>query len=784
MDIPSRRLTTGDYVQTIDGMKGVIERDDHDSQPYFVVFDSGEDRWCSEDELHGCSEGPQYDEAEPLIANLMPLEIREEEEEADPNVDYKAKLAKKLGLSRSGLDDLFGLFDTDGTNTINGREFRTVMASLGVPLPLPVANALVTKLDRTGNGQLNLDDFSRWFGSRDWDVNLATSDFGKSDQEKLEMWEEISTRCWYDWDYSKDEDENLKLAAESKAASKATKEFVRDSDMLNERREALMFRLMMPLYIKKALRAVNQCGAQDPAGVCTSNFAVTLGATEPAGNAELFVHPTPDGAFESLNPVDKRSGTAGVVDFSIRDDADPEDLDGIVAIVNKCIEAVLPMIKSSEEYRDLLHQEVRTSGLFCGSPFEGFRIGVEEVDGEKVLRLVGFSGFDPAFLIKDIRADIAKLLPTFSAKLSTGSCGVFGDQTLGEVLTGSLEVNLDWHAKLVELVVRAVMSFNGLRISMDEYASVYETEEHDQIHTALMGMSKFFQAHRSLLMLQFDSVFEALKQTAKESKAAVFAYGLDQFFPEPPTDEQIDDFFNAVSSISGKTWSNLRDRFLDEFEIMFNESELGQRRCGSRAAWVKPMDFLKLQLKGLEAQAAQSGDYSSPEEELLFKLSLALIRLYFKAQRSLVGFKGAKLVNRALETGIQLQGLADVFAHLPSLEQFNSTTDKLEPQQSLIESLDWYDRSDWEKPQRRSPGPAWVEPYVDSLFQHLEEGGAEPTRPSDEYLASLREDFSEVLAVIKAAVPFLETLKRDNLDVPPEISQSVEDEARRMFGLV
>ena len=88
------------------------------------------------------------------------------------------------------------------------------------------------------------------------------------------------------------------------------------------------------------------------------------------------------------------------------------------------------------------------------------------------------------------------------------------------------------------------------------------------------------------------------------------------------------------------------------------------------------------------------------------------------------------------------------------------------------------------------PGPQWLKSYAESLMPHLEgeddRDTPQPYRPTLAYLEGLRADFSELLAVIKAAWPYLNSVDTCALMNAPSESaaKSAEEEAQLMFGFI
>jgi hypothetical protein len=240
-------------------------------------------------------------------------------------------------------------------------------------------------------------------------------------------------------------------------------------------------------------------------------------------------------------------------------------------------------------------------------------------------------------------------------------------------------------------------------------------------------------------------------------------------FEGPPPPEVIEAVCNAVGDISGKTVDNLRSRFLNEFYLPADSAP----RCRSFDSSYKclPMDYLSLAFKNIERESAD--DYE-PKKRVAMT-ALKMIRLYFKAQAALTGLVGGQVVTRLFHAGFKLCGLGDVFTVLPSFEEFEAFKEADTP---LIGRF-----AKEEGDRRAVPGPEWIPKYFKSLERSVERG-EEVQRPSEEYMQGLRDDFSELIDVLKAAMPYLDSANRDQLPMPPEAVKSVEDEARAMFGLV
>merc|ERR1711927_84997 len=94
------------------------------------------------------------------------------------------------------------------------------------------------------------------------------------------------------------------------------------AQLLHRHREMLRIKLMIPLIVKKAVRHINACGAQDPAGRSQNSVTVQVGETEADKNyVEAYFKPTSAEDFASFKPPNESVGVAGAIDFALRDDA-------------------------------------------------------------------------------------------------------------------------------------------------------------------------------------------------------------------------------------------------------------------------------------------------------------------------------------------------------------------------------------------------------------------------------------------------------------------------------
>merc|ERR1719469_703400 len=74
----------------------------------------------------------------------------------------KQKVISRPSLNEEEIDEIreaFNLFDTDGSGTINPRELRAAMQSLGFETKNPTIFQMIADLDQDGDSAINFDEF-------------------------------------------------------------------------------------------------------------------------------------------------------------------------------------------------------------------------------------------------------------------------------------------------------------------------------------------------------------------------------------------------------------------------------------------------------------------------------------------------------------------------------------------------------------------------------------------------------------------------------------------------
>ena len=63
------------------------------------------------------------------------------------------------------MQEAFELFDTDGSGTIDEKEFAKVVKELGISMSKAEIKSVLNEMDRDGNGYAEFDEFATWFDS-------------------------------------------------------------------------------------------------------------------------------------------------------------------------------------------------------------------------------------------------------------------------------------------------------------------------------------------------------------------------------------------------------------------------------------------------------------------------------------------------------------------------------------------------------------------------------------------------------------------------------------------
>ena len=107
-------------------------------------------------------------------------------------MDYKKPPAARIpGLSKDEVEELrqaFDLFDTDGNGTIDPKELRAAMQSLGFEAKNQTIYQIIQDIDKEKTGEINFDQFLELMTRR-----LAGSDTKEDIQKIFELFDDDKT---------------------------------------------------------------------------------------------------------------------------------------------------------------------------------------------------------------------------------------------------------------------------------------------------------------------------------------------------------------------------------------------------------------------------------------------------------------------------------------------------------------------------------------------------------------------------------------------------------------
>ena len=168
-----------------------------------------------------------------------------------------------------------------------------------------------------------------------------------------------------------------------------------------------------------------------------------MGNPEDRGHGRFFFDNS--SSFGSLDAPNNTS-SAVVFELTLKDDYCEDSVKFIQETADNLFKQMVePFLGEVNQ----LPRELRKTGMFKGKPFDSYKIEVAEVDGQKVLQCIVFSGVDVhGAMEKSAEADMQKLLPNMSFQstvgYSLGDWGPDGNTPLKDMLQLRYEWNLNW----------------------------------------------------------------------------------------------------------------------------------------------------------------------------------------------------------------------------------------------------------------------------------------------------------------------------------------------------
>merc|ERR1711865_185679 len=595
------------------------------------------------------------------------------------------------------------------------------------------------QFDTDGSGGIDSKEFGTLLASLDifWDdEKIETTVKGiDADENGLIDFKEFIT--WF-LNGGADIDEEMKQSEKQGENYQKTERII-DNRMFKAK-------LMMPLYIKKITKVVE--GLTDkPMDACTNSLTVQVGQPEEKASVRVYANQTEDWA--SLN-APANTCSAAVVDFNLRDGYCKESLARVQEIVAAMYaQHVEPMLNKINK----LPRGLRETGMFKGKPFDSYRFEVETVNGKELLRFAVFSGVDTLGGMANLaHADMGKLMPNFSAKFTSGFG--MGDlltsgAKLKDMATWKFEVTLSYVKNLIILVSEVGQMLRKAQGDMDSW----DIRNMKKQSMAVTAFTKFFVAQRSLFYFQFESPFEWARQMVHEFAVPMLLEEWEKMGAQmgaslvkaPPSPEVIDAIIDAIGNISGSTIGALKARLLSD-RIPF-----GTR---SSAPVMTMFGYIKehMRLDACKQEAAkEDGDPQA-------KMIATAWEAFSKFHKVVSGVAGAKGVDQVAEAGVELVGW-DFMEHIPSAEDIEG---HVEPEEE---------------------GPPWMMTLAEQYARKMQ--GDESAEVDEALIASLLQEFCEIVAVGKAALPLVECANMDFLNEQSQgMASKAEEEAKKLFNSV
>jgi hypothetical protein len=416
-------------------------------------------------------------------------------------------MARKLGISKQALQDVFNEFDTDGSGSIESHELQALVATLGMYWDADQTNEALKAMD-DGNGTVEIGEFAKWFVSAKSGPRTHYLD--------------------YSGEYA------LKMALQAR---------------------------LIERQISNALKAINVSGVGRP---CTNTASVSIGEVDPEtcrGQIKAFVCPASSEEFASLNPPGPSEGNpqgakvAAWVDISLRDGYSPEDLQSIKDGCNQMYSEMLePML---EEMNAHAMPPVLPPGVPPqGKPFHSYRF--DEIDG--CLRVIVFSGIDVASLWRDSGLEMSEFVPTFHKTLSYNfALSDFlnpDGPSIAEMFAVKMETEFTWNTKILK-ALRAVLKTDMVKAFIQNEAP---RKIREGLAPGLSFFARVFKGQSSNVSVSFNGFSEFANSIVSDVLLPQL-YGR-RYAPKPvfpvPSDEEVAAIVDAVGKISGSTFAELK----------------------------------------------------------------------------------------------------------------------------------------------------------------------------------------------------------------------------------
>lgn len=437
----------------------------------------------------------------------------------------EAKMAKKLGISKKVLENMFNDYDKDGSGGLDASELQTLAASIGLVWDADKVEEAVRAIDTDGNGVVDIKEFATWFCQQP-----------EGGDEASEM---------------------LKVTLQAK----------------------IMIRM-----ITEAIKSVTDDG---DGRECVNQAGFQVGDLDPetcSGMLKFFCHGSSAEDLAALNPPEDAFGAVHL-DFTLCADASEENIQKIIDGANDAWESFAqPVIddlpappqvpgmkggqpfvgKRIEKATSADGEDVLRVIVFTGLDPSSIWAGTDLKAGEFVPSLHHASYMNHA--ISDI----------FNCE---------GPTSVADWVSGRAEYNFTWNTKTLKAMraivntapMKQVMKGNdgfGFRTVISVLAKAFRCQS-SSFEVAFNGFQDIAEA------MVLDGAMNAFEH--KQEERARWGYGGGdgedanpwEPLPERPSDEKVKRVIAAVGNLSGKTFGTLRKELLAQGPIFPNPQGRG-----------------------------------------------------------------------------------------------------------------------------------------------------------------------------------------------------------------
>lgn len=617
-------------------------------------------------------------------------------------------MAKKLGIKKKDIEDLFAEFDTDGSGSIDSAELQAFAASLGMFWDAETTENAVREMDTDGNGTVEIAEFAQWFVSRPR---------GGDGSEVLKM------------------------------------------------------KLQARLFIKQISAALQQV-EEIPSGPDNVNqFSFQTGEIDKdtcAGMLKFNFNPSSVEEYAALN-APEGAKLAFYIDFTLRDSASDEDIQKIVDGAENLFQMfIAPMLDSLPEVPDV--PGMAEGKPFDSYKISKESVDGEDVlrfivfsglDPASIWRDTGLdmSHFIPhAHYALYWNHNVSDLLSTESPV------------TLAEAGNGRAESNFTWNKKSLA-AAKAVVKSKPAQAMMDEmpeymgvtqqaaafgfFGKVFQGQS-SNFEVSFNGFQDIAEAGITMAMAAFeDDRSRHLGYNPYGPNKAVSEEEIwggkpgSEIGTRKPTEDEVAAFVEAVGKVSGKTFGTIRNELInagavfpeDPWNPIADLPEEGMR-------FISPLRPIKELLEKCPPDFAPMKDLA-----LTFFMTVK-------------GLKQVKFQGEVINVGLEFRGVDPLLLY-PTLDEVNSAVAS-EPVVGEMPEAGikyfgahenfWVRAALKEAREFINSGLLPDEAKEDEKTQILSKA-FEGVETTDAEMEEAREKLSEVLDVVRTLVPVLKDVK-------------------------